>query len=182
VKFRCAVCGKQHTGVPARGFAFPIQYMDVPAAQRKRRVRLEGDTCVIDDRHFFVRGCLEIPVRGSRTPFVWGAWVRVSKTSFGRFQRAAGAADRSRGGALAGRLCSPPRPYPDSLNLKAKVYLRDAGVRALIALEPSDHPLAIEQRQGMTVRRLSEICSLMIHHSPRLAEGVARSTGGTRPR
>jgi hypothetical protein len=180
VRFRCATCGEEHEGVPAIGFAFPIQYMDVPAAQRKRRVRLEGDTCVIDDQRFFVRGCLEIPVRRSRTPFVWGVWVRVSRTSFRQFQRLAGVADRSHHGPFAGRLCSPPRPYPDSLNLKAKVHLRDAGIRALIELEASDHPLAVEQRLGITRRRVSEIISLMMHHSSRLAETVVRSTSGRR--
>ena len=164
------------------GSPFRSRTLDIPAAQRKRRVRLEADTCVIDDRRFFVRGCLEIPVRRSRTPFVWGVWVSVSRTSFRQFQRLAGVADRSHHRPFAGRLCSPPRPYPDSLNLKAKVHLRDAGIRALIELEASDHRLAVEQRLGITRRRLSEICSLMIHHSPKLAETVVRSTGGMRPR
>ncbi len=87
--------------MPAIGFAFPIQYMDIPAAQRKRRVRLEADTCVIDDRRFFVRGCLEIPVRRSRTPFVWGVWVSVSRTSFALEQRPDAGTPRHSGNASA---------------------------------------------------------------------------------
>jgi hypothetical protein len=142
--------------------------MDVPVKQRSRRVSLEGDTCVIDGKSFFVRGCLEIPVVKSRHPFVWGVWVNVSRTSFLKFQRLLGVADRSHHGPLAGKLCSPPRPYPDSMNLRAKVHFRDDGLRALVELEASEHPLAIEQRNGITRKRLSDICSLMIHNSPRL--------------
>ena len=47
---------------------------------------LTSDTCVIDDEHLFVRGCLEIPVHGSDDPFVWGVWVSLSEPNFFRFQ------------------------------------------------------------------------------------------------
>jgi hypothetical protein len=155
--------------------------MDIPVAQQKRRVRLDGDACVIDDAHFFVRGCLEIPVRGSRTPFVWGVWVRVSQTSFRRFKRLSGIARRAHHRPFAGRLSSPPLPYPDSLNLKARVQLRDGGQRALIELEECGHPLALEQRCGITRRRVAEICGVMIHHSSGLVHpDIGR--GGRVPR
>lgn len=166
LRFVCAICGDEHVGTPAIGFAFPIQLMDIPADQRKQRVDLDGDTCAIDAARFFVRGCLEVPVRGSREPFVWGVWVRVSRSSFRQFQRPSSVANRANHRPFAGRLASPPRPYPDSLNLKARVHLREQGMRALIELEPCGHPLAIEQRTGITRRRVAEICAVMLHRSP----------------
>jgi len=149
--------------MPTFGFKFPIQYMDIPEEERAARVFLTSDTCVIDDEHFFVRGCLEIPVEGWPEPFMWGVWVSLSEKNFFRFQDLLGVEERAQHGPFSGRLCSPPRPYPDSLNLKAHVHLRNHGTRPLIELEPTGHPLAVEQRNGITVDRLAEIYELMVH-------------------
>jgi hypothetical protein len=40
--------------------------------------------------------------------------------------------------------------YPDTLNLKCDVSPRDDGMRPLITLEPTDHPLAVQQREGIS--------------------------------
>ena len=149
--------------MPSFGFGFPIQLMDVPEAEREERVFLTEDTCVIDDQHFFVRGCLEIPIIGSNDPYVWGLWVSLSEKNFFRFQELLGVDKRSQHGPYFGWLASPPRPYPDSLNLKTRVHLRDHGLRPLIELEPTEHPLAVEQRQGITQERLVEIFEIMTH-------------------
>jgi len=149
--------------VPTFGFSFPIQYMDVPEAERDERVFLTSDTCVIDDESFFVRGCLEIPVLGSDEAFVWGVWVSLCEADFFRFQDLIGVAERAHHGPFPGWLCSPPRPYPDSTNLKTMVHLRNDGTRPLVELEPTDHPLAVEQRQGIDVERVVEIYELMVH-------------------
>ena len=44
------------------------------------------------------------------------------------------------------------------------VHLRDDGVRPYIELEPTDHPLAVEQRSnGITVDRVAEILAYYEH-------------------
>jgi hypothetical protein len=48
------------------------------------------------------------------------------------------------------------------VNLKTAVHLRDDGVRPYIELEPTDHPLAVEQREGISVERLGEIYAIMM--------------------
>jgi hypothetical protein len=47
--------------------------------------------------------------------------------------------------------------------LKTKVHLRDKGIRPYIELEPTDHPLAIEQQEGITKERIAEIYTIMMH-------------------
>ena len=37
------------------------------------------------------------------------------------------------------------------------VHLRDDFQRPLVELEPTEHPLAVEQRDGMSVERAAEI-------------------------
>jgi hypothetical protein len=53
--------------------------------------------------------------------------------------------------------------YPVAENLKTKVHLRDDGIRPLIELEPSSHPLAVDQREGITVDRVAEIYAAYMH-------------------
>jgi hypothetical protein len=53
--------------------------------------------------------------------------------------------------------------YPDTLNLKAHVHNRELGVVPFIELEPTDHPLAIEQREGITMERVKDIAQLYLH-------------------
>jgi len=47
------------------------------------------------------------------------------------------------------------------LNLKTLVHLRSGGLRPFIELEPTDHPLAVEQRNGISMTRVEEIASLL---------------------
>ncbi|MEV8533220.1 DUF2199 domain-containing protein [Streptomyces sp. NPDC051211] len=52
---------------------------------------------------------------------------------------------------------------PTTLNLKTHVHTRPAGERPYVELEPTDHPLAVEQRTGMTVDRVREIAAALFH-------------------
>lgn len=53
--------------------------------------------------------------------------------------------------------------YPDTINLKCHVYLQQQQQRPFIELEPTDHPLAVEQRDGITFDRLLEIYAINGH-------------------
>ena len=55
--------------------------------------------------------------------------------------------------------------YPETKNLKTMVHLRDDGIRPYIELEPTEHPLAVEQRNGIGVDRVAEIYAIMVHDS-----------------
>jgi hypothetical protein len=53
--------------------------------------------------------------------------------------------------------------YPSTISLKTRVHLRNNGVRPFVELEPTDHPLAVEQRTGITAARVAEIYSRLEH-------------------
>lgn len=149
--------------MPTFGAGAPVSYYAIPEAERDSRCDLGSDACVIDDKHFFVRGCVEIPVHGHSDPFVWGVWTSLSQENFDAWVRVFGEASRSHIGPFFGWLNALLKPYPDTMNLKTMVHLRDEGIRPYIELEPTDHPLAIEQRQGISVARAAEIYSMMVH-------------------
>jgi hypothetical protein len=43
------------------------------------------------------------------------------------------------------------------------VHLRNDGIRPYVELEPTSHPLAVEQRLGITLDRVAEIYEKMMH-------------------
>ncbi len=54
--------------------------------------------------------------------------------------------------------------YPQAtLNLKTHVHSRPPGRRFLLELEPTAHPLAVEQRDGITLDRVREIAESLLH-------------------
>jgi len=163
MRFICSRCGEAHEGVPGFGWDYPISYVAIPERERSERCSLTPDTCVIDGHNFFVRGCLEIPVLGGSDPFVWGVWVSLSDRSFSEFEAAFSLPARAHIGPFFGWLESHIHPYPETINLKTRVHLRNDGVRPQIELEPTEHPLALEQRHGISTERVRELFELMTH-------------------
>ncbi len=161
--FTCAACGDFHVGMPSFGWDWPVQYLMVAEAERDRRVELDPDYCVIDQRWFFVRGCLDIHVHGHEEPFSWGAWVSLSERSFQRYVEQHDDRARRPGDRFFGWLCSVIPGYPDTQNLKTALHIRPWPDRPFIELEPTDHPLALEQQAGITVDRVQEIAQLVMH-------------------
>lgn len=149
--------------MPTFGADAPLSYYEIRAEERERRCSLGTDDCVIDDKWFFVRGCIDIPVHGENDQFSWGVWVSLSEENFKKWMASFHAKQRSHIGPFFGWLNAWLKPYPDTMNLKTKIHLRDNGIRPYIELEPTDHPLAIEQRNGISKTRLAEIYAQMVH-------------------
>jgi hypothetical protein len=149
--------------MPSFGAEAPLSYYAVAESERASRCELGSDDCVIDRQWFFVRGCLEIPVHGADEPFSWGVWVSLSEKNFRTWLENFDQQHRSHLGPFFGWLNAWLKPYPETVNLKTHVHLRDHGVRPWIELEPTDHPLAIEQRNGISIDRVAEIYAIMMH-------------------
>ena len=179
-RFKCASCGDFHSGIPDIGWSYPVYYLDVPEAQREDRCELTSDICVIDDKWFFVRGCLEIPIIDADEVFAWGAWVSLSEADFLRFVELYDHGQRAGEDSFLGWFSTYIEPYPNTVKLKARAHLRDGGIRPFIELEPTDHPLAVEQREGITLERLREIYrffKISVFTETQVQEGL-RSAGG----
>lgn len=55
--------------------------------------------------------------------------------------------------------------YPDTAFLKTMVNQREVGVRPLVELESTDHPLAVEQRDRIEEDSLRELVIGLLHPS-----------------
>jgi hypothetical protein len=162
--YHCRVCGKFHEGVPlSYGAAAPAFYYDVPEAERNERALLSSDMCAIDGEHFFIVGNIDIPVIGHDEPFSWTVWVSLSKANFTRAYQLWTTPGRESEPPYFGWLSTSLPGYPETLSLKTNVHTRAVGERPFIELEPTDHPLAVEQRTGITWDRVQEIAEQVLH-------------------
>ena len=164
----CRDCGKQHRGLPLdHAYRAPDDWFRLPENEREQRTdfdHLDTDTCCIDRRDFFVRGVIEIPIIGMNEIFRWGVWSSLSKDSFKRVLELWDAeviADPPYLGSLSNEL--PLSLYPSTLNLKLLIHLTTDGTRPRFEIEPTDHPLALEQRNGITTARVEEFAALSKH-------------------
>ncbi|MGQ4398830.1 DUF2199 domain-containing protein [Streptomyces hayashii] len=127
---------------------------------------LSSDQCVIQAQHYFVKGLVEIPVIGSDEVFSWAAWVSLSRDNFSRSADLWDTAGRETEEPYFGWLSTDLFVYsPSTINLKTLVHTRPIGQRPFIDLEPTDHPLAVEQRTGITMERVRAIAEAVLHPS-----------------
>jgi hypothetical protein len=160
--WKCSRCGEVHSGIPGYSVDAPWPWYTTPESERGTSVLTE-DHCILLGKDYFIRGCIEIPVTSENDPFIWGVWVSLSLDNFNREQRLRNDPQRTEEPPYFGWLSSRIQVYPDTLLLKVRVHSRRVGVAPSIELEPTDHPLAVEQRIGIGLDRVREISDLMHH-------------------
>jgi hypothetical protein len=141
----------------------PDVWHSIPPEEREARCELTSDLCIIDKQVFFVRGCLEIPVTKGEQPFVWGVWVSLSEANFQRTLDLWEVQGREAESPYFGWLMTALPGYPQTRNLKTMVHTRPVGESPWVELEPTEHPLAVQQRQGITMAEVQRIVETLLH-------------------
>ena len=154
--YTCSCCGIYHEELPTSyGNPAPVYYYDAESEEREARFELDDNLCVMDNAHFFIRGCIEIPIIGTHEHLIWGVWVSLSEDNFNKVKEYWDKQDVLE--SMFGWLSTDLPCYPDTVNLNTLVHRRPDGIRPYIELEPTDHPLAVEFRDGVTIERVQEI-------------------------
>jgi hypothetical protein len=141
----------------------PANWFGLPEAERATRAKLDSDLCVIDGKEFYVRGCVEVPVLDRTEIFVLGVWVSVSEESFRYVLDHWDTPIADDEPPRFGWLCNWLMGYPEPKEIRCNLHLRSGNLRPRIVLEPTDYPLAVEQRQGITLDRVKEIAAMSGH-------------------
>ena len=163
-KFKCSSCDEIHVGIPSLGNKAPIQYYTIPQDEVDQRVVLTSDTCVIDDKLFFVRGCLELPVIGYSDVFNMGTWVSLSEEHFVRYNELFEVEIRENEAPMFSWFCSWVWPfYEGDVDIKSRIHFRNHGIRPYIELEPNNHPLALAQKNGISEKDIIRIYEYYVH-------------------
>lgn len=155
----CRSCGERHDGRPT-AFAYPLPDVvhAVPADQRAARVEDSGELCVLDGRHSFIRGNLDVAVTGSEEFVRWTVWSTLSRANFERSCALWETKGREAEPAYFGWLSNGLPGYPPTLNLPLEVRTGPVGVRPTLRVrDDADHPLARDQRTGISAERADEL-------------------------
>jgi len=162
--FVCATCGQYHEELPmCFGPSAPELWLSLSEQERNARGELTSDQCVLDEKYFFVLGRILLPVVDGPEPFTWLAWVSLSEKNFLRTCALWESEGREAEPPYFGWLQSALPYEPTTLSLKTHVQTMRVGERPTIMLEPSDHPLSLEQQNGITMARVQQIAEACLH-------------------
>ncbi|MBZ5507392.1 MAG: DUF2199 domain-containing protein [Acidobacteriia bacterium] len=170
LRWKCGSCDEWHTG-PCLDFGVDSPYYwskeDEKASrhfrllpkwsQKRNKTFLDEDYCSIDDKSFFVRGIIHLPIIGAAETLRWGVWGSLSRENFTKLREMDGNAERVKLSPMFSWLSSQIPEYPDTLSLKMYAHIQEPGMRPHFFLEPTDHPLAQEYHLGITPERVKEI-------------------------
>lgn len=161
----CPQCGKDLPDLPlCYATEAPWRMLGVTESEFDKRVELSADLCVVDEKFFFVRGHIEIPVLDTPSRFAWSVWCSLSEQSFRHLCERWDDAGRDQDPPYFGWLTSLLPGYPETLHMKTSVQSRDVGVVPLVTVfEPAEHPLVHEQGAGISMARIHEFAHLILH-------------------
>jgi hypothetical protein len=160
----CRDCGTPLPEVPlCYGAEAPWRALGVTENEFEKRVDLTRDQCVVDEQHFFVRGHIQIPIIGSDDVFSWSVWCSLSEQSFLYASDRWFEPARVNDPPYFGWLMTSLPVYPETRHLKTSVQSREVGYVPLVTVESTEHPLAIEQHNGITRARVEEIAHALLH-------------------
>ncbi len=162
--FSCTVCGERHEVLPLKySVKAPQAVMTIPSDEIDSRVVITPEQCVIDNRDFYLRGRILIPVHGVESPFVWGVWAEISPTNFLRTNEMWNTPGREQEPLFTGWLNNDLFLFGETINLELAVRTQEVGKRPQFLIRDPNHPLAIQQREGITVEDVQDIAEMIYH-------------------
>ncbi|MBB5340319.1 DUF2199 domain-containing protein [Tunturiibacter gelidoferens] len=161
--FGCSVCGEHHVLSLSYSVKAPLAVGAIAVEELDQRVVITPDQCVVDGKDFYLRGRILVPVIGLEEPFVWGIWAEVSPKNFVRTNELWAVEGREKEAPFPGWLNSQLPIFGDTYNLEVSVQTQPVGRRPHFTIVDQDHPLAEDQRDGITMERVEEIAVRMLH-------------------
>jgi len=170
LRWKCASCEKWHTG-PLLDLSFSAPHYwssEEVTGSRWKVLRsgeiektcqsfLDSDYCAIDDRDFFVRGIIELPILGTAESFRWGVWGSLSRENFEALLRDEEEPGRVERPPMFSWLSSQISDYPKTLSLKMHAHIQEPGARPQFHLERCDNLLAREFHEGIAPERVRDL-------------------------
>jgi hypothetical protein len=168
----CKSCGQRHTGLFDLASGKPDPWPHGPEVPRnvldvERKCYLSDDLCIVDGEHHFIRCMLYLPISdlpGQR--FGYGVWSSLSKQNFAIYKDTFGDDSAAVLGPWFGWFSNSLKGFPETFSLKCDVQPQPNRQRPIIFLQPTDHPLAIAQRDGIALDRVFELYELNGHGTP----------------
>jgi hypothetical protein len=133
----------------------------LPPEERERRCAIDDEAVILDGQWFFVRANLEIPVRGRERPWVLTVWGSLSAARFHEMIERWRDPRRTEMEPCFSWLCNGLACFPTTEPIAARMHVREVGVRPFYEVEPTDHPLAVAQREGLELHEAVALAQRM---------------------
>ena len=171
LRWKCGSCDEWHSG-PCLDFSTNAPYYWRKEHEASSLLNpstnllecptfLDQEYCAIEGRDFFVRGIIFLPIIGTSEHFCWGVWGSLSRENFQTIFKFSEKSNRVELPPMFSWMSSQLAEYPETLGLKMSVRLSNPRSYPTFELERSDHPLAQEFYNGISVERVKEI---MLEH------------------
>lgn len=161
--FKCSFCNKLHEESPSFACMVPDSFLDQPKKSQEDAF-MTNDLCSYvdeDGRHYFIRTILEIPIHGVSEPFLWGVWASVSAENFFRYSESF---DNPNTNDRYFAWFSNYLPlYENTYGLRSFVRPRTGNARPVLELQPCDHPLYLDFKNGISIAKAQEIAEMLMH-------------------
>jgi hypothetical protein len=162
----CVCCGKRFEGSPSYAFNEPLHYHCLSPEEQQTRCERDENFCCI--RHeaqtdYFIRVCLEIPINGLAEPFLWGVWASISEKNLKRYIETWDTPDET--DSYFGWLCNEIPTYTETAKLKILSHPRRNNRRPWIEIEPGDHPLYHDWKNGISEEQVKTIMLKLMHRN-----------------
>lgn len=163
----CAECGRVHDTPLAYGIPAPDLWNQLSPSERQHS-HLDQELCSIVIRsdpaspHHFVRGRILLPISDRSHALELGVWSSLSPTGWRTILERWQVAGREYDHPYFGWLSNEISPfYRNTTNLKLHVHTQPLGIRPVFELEPTNHPLAVDQREGISWARVEAMASAL---------------------
>lgn len=153
----CQQCGEIHALESLElTFFRPDAVIELSGDERSRDVRESNDLCVMrNDRHF-VRATLPLPVHGDDNPYRLGVWVETSEATFRRIRELWLDDNQAHEPPFDVTLANSIPTVPETRGLTALLRLTGPKTRPEVFIAASTHPMADQQRGGISRHRAFE--------------------------
>lgn len=169
--WECANCDDLHVGLMALAAFAPDPWPHGETCEPNDALRFDGDFlsedfCVLSgstQQNYLVRAVLEIPVHGLADKFSFGCWSTLSRENFDTYIAGFDDSDYPDWGPWTGWLCNSLETYIGDRPQSAYVHPQPDRQRPTLRIMDPDHPLAIDQDEGISIERLIEILRFYGH-------------------
>ena len=153
LRWKCTSCDEWHSG-PCLDFGY-----DAPNywSSKAPNSFLNEDYCAIENRDFFVRGIIELPIIGTAESLRWGVWGSLSKKNYDILVELDNDPKILQLPPMFCWLSTKISEYPDTLNLKMYARVPKIKMRPYFEVELTDHPLSQEYHNGISPERVKDI-------------------------
>lgn len=112
---------------------------------------------------YFLRVLLPFEIEGRDYPFSWGVWVEVNESQYDRVVDLWNEPDQHQEPPFRAVLANNIGDYPPTNGLPGLVYLQDPNTIPKFLLSEGNHPLILEQHEGVTESRVLEWLDAILH-------------------